>query len=151
MYIFSVRALASCRRRPLSSNVRPHNPQLAASQQTASKVMRHIHTIFVVIPLAAMLGCGTKPDQQKPDSVTQDPDRPTRVRFVVHGDPGLSRYPEINSLPLKVHEKIREGMRRYAQDELRTRGICPNGFAGPEVVLAYETERMTRRFWVDCL
>ena len=25
MYIFCLRALASCRRRPLSSNVRPHN------------------------------------------------------------------------------------------------------------------------------
>ena len=38
MYIFSARALASCRRRPLSSNVRPHNSQIPGDfmqQQTS--------------------------------------------------------------------------------------------------------------------
>jgi hypothetical protein len=42
-------------------------------------------------------------------------------------------------------------MRRYASDELRARNWCPNGFTGPELVLAKESARSTRRFWVDCL
>jgi hypothetical protein len=86
-----------------------------------------------------------------PESITVDQDNPKRIRFVVHGDPGLNRYPDIYNLPLPMHEKIREGMRRYASDELRARNWCPNGFTGPELVLAKESARSTRRFWVDCL
>lgn len=86
-----------------------------------------------------------------PESITVDQNNSKRIRFVVHGDPGLARYPEVLKLPLPMHEKIREGMRRYAADELRARDWCPAGFKGPDVVLVREEDRMTSRFWVDCL
>ena len=98
-------------------------------------------------------GCSSAPEKTHapPNSITVEEGNPKRIRFVVHGDPGLSRYPEITRLPLPVHEQIREGMRRYAADELRNRNWCPNGFAGPALVAVYEVDRMTRRFYVDCL
>lgn len=86
-----------------------------------------------------------------PETVSVDPTNSRRIRFVVHGDPGLKRYPEIHQLPLPMHEKIREGMRRYAADELKARSLCPNGFSGPEIVWAYESARLTGRFFVECL
>jgi len=58
------------------------------------------------------------------DRVYIDENNPNRVRFVINGDPGLRRYPEVLSLPLPMHEKIREGMRRYAADVLSERGWC---------------------------
>lgn len=101
----------------------------------------------------AIHGCSFAPEKGSPppNLITQDASKPGRIRFVVHGDPGLARYPEIDQLRLPTHEKIREGMRRFAADELRDRGWCATGFSGPEVVLGYETERLTRRFYVDCL
>jgi hypothetical protein len=100
----------------------------------------------------ACVGCSSATDGVPiPESITVDPNNPKRIRFVVHGDPGLSRYPEINNLPLPMPEKIREGMRRYAADELRARNLCLNGFKGPDVVLAKASARLTSRFWVDCL
>ena len=85
------------------------------------------------------------------ESVMVDQNNQKRIRFVVHGDPGLARYPEIKKLALPMDEKIREGMKRYAADELRVRNWCPDGFNGPELVLANESARLTSRFWVDCL
>ena len=109
--------------------------------------------IVIMMMVASMgNGCSSGSDGVPiPESITIDQNNPKRIRFVVHGDPGLARYPEINKLPLPMHEKIREGMKRYAADELRARQWCPNGFIGPEVVLAKEYARLTSRFWVDCL
>jgi hypothetical protein len=107
----------------------------------------------LVLFLAALVtyGCSSAEGVRISESITVDENNPKRIRFVVHGDPGLRRYAEINNLPLPMHEKIREGMRRYAADELRDRGWCPNGFTGPEIVWASESSRLTRRFFVDCL
>jgi hypothetical protein len=107
---------------------------------------------LVATKLVSTMGAGCSSSGVPiPGSITVDQYNPKRIRFVVHGDPGLSRYPDIQALPLPMHEKIREGMRRYANDELRARNWCPNGFTGPEVVLAQESARSTSRFWVDCL
>ncbi len=89
--------------------------------------------------------------QAPPNSITVEQGNPKRIRFVVHGDPGLARYPEIGKQSIPMHEKIREGMRRYAADELRERNWCPNGFIGPEIVWARESARLTSHFFVDCL
>jgi hypothetical protein len=106
----------------------------------------------VAMILVSMMSSGcSSSGVPMPESITVDQNNPKRIRFVVHGDPGLSRYPDIRALPLPMHEKIREGMRRYAKDELRARNWCPDGFTGPKVVLAQASARSTRRFWVDCL
>jgi hypothetical protein len=105
---------------------------------------------FVLTAVGA--GCASTEGQVPvQESITVDPSNPKRIRFVVHGGPGLLRYPEISALPLPMHEKIRQGMQRYAADELRARNWCPNGFVGPEVVQSKESARLSRRFWVDCL
>jgi len=105
---------------------------------------------FAVVALAA--GCAAQERAVPvPETVTADAANPNRVRFVVHGDPGLRKYPEVMALALPVHEKIREGMLRHAADLLAERGLCPRGFVGPEVILAREDARLTRRFWVDCV
>ena len=83
--------------------------------------------------------------------MTVDSSNANRVRFLVHGDPGLKKYPEINALAIPMREKIKEGMRRHAADLLAERDLCPHGFVGPEVVLASENARLTSRFLVDCL
>jgi hypothetical protein len=112
-----------------------------------------------VVPLLAaaftslvwLAGCATGTGKPVPETVIVDPSNSSRVRFVVHGDPGLKKYPEILALAIPVHEKIREGMRRHAGDLLNERALCPRGFVGPELVLADENARLTRRFFVDCL
>jgi hypothetical protein len=114
--------------------------------------MRLHRLLFTVALVLVGSGCAFN-ESRVPiqESITIDPSNPKRIRFVMHGDPGLRRYPEIKSLPLPMHEKIRQGMQRYAADELRARNWCTNGFLGPEVVLADESARLTSRFWVDCL
>lgn len=109
--------------------------------------------LYVLLLALAMLGVGCASEERKPvaESVTVDPARAGRIRFVVHGDPGLRKYPEINALALPAHEKIREGMRRHAADLLAERGLCTRGFVGPEVVLARENARLTSYFYVDCV
>jgi hypothetical protein len=105
------------------------------------------------VPLVAAIvtsGCASK-GTPVPESVTVDPSQPARVRFVVHGDPGLEKYPEVRALSLPAHEKIREGMRRHAADLLAERGLCPKGFLGPDLVWAYERSRSTSQFFVDCV
>lgn len=108
--------------------------------------------VGAVILSWVMAGCSTDPSRRPvPESVTIDPDKPKRVRFVVHGDPGLRKYPEILALPLAASERIREGMRRHAADLLAERGLCPHGFTGPDIVWAYEYARQTTHFFVECL
>ena len=92
----------------------------------------------------------TESEMRARDSVTVDPANANRIRFVVNGDPGLARYPEIEATKLPAHERIREGMRRHAADVLAERGWCPRGFVGPEHVWAYERSRLTSHFYVDC-
>ena len=84
------------------------------------------------------------------DKVFQDPNTAGRVRFIVNGDPGMKKYPEILRLQLPMHEKIREAMRKHAADVLEERGWCPNGFSGPEMVLVDPNARLTSHFFVDC-
>src|SRR5690349_16331751 len=93
---------------------------------------------------ALALGCASPTAASKivSDSVTVDPANAKVIRFVVNGDPGLAKYPAIQAMSIPVHEKIREGMRRYAADVLAERGLCPKGFVGPEVVWAYERSRL---------
>lgn len=108
-------------------------------------------TLAVASALVAS-GCATRgSDVPIPETVTVDLSNTNRVRFVVHGDPGLKKYPEINALAMPMHDKIREAMRRHAADLLVERGLCPHGFVGPEAVLASENARLTSRFWVECL
>ena len=92
----------------------------------------------------------TESEMRAHDSVSIDTANARRIRFIVNGDPGLAKYPEINAMELPMHEKIREGMRRHAADVLAERGWCPKGFVGPERVLANENARLTSHFFVDC-
>ena len=111
-----------------------------------------LRSTLAVVSVTTVGGCSSLHEPTRtPESVTLDTANSRRVHFVVHGAPGLRRYPELYELPVPMHEKIREGMRRYAAEELRARGWCPNGFRGPDLVLAYRTEPSTSRFWVDCL
>lgn len=110
---------------------------------------RTVALLFLAVLAGA--GCATDPSRRPvPETVTVDPDNPKRVRFVVHGDPGLKKYPEIQALPLAASERIREGMRRHAADLLAERGWCPHGFTGPAIVWAYEYARLTSHFFVEC-
>lgn len=106
--------------------------------------------VSLVVALVSS-GCASEGRTPVPETVTVDPLQPTRVRFLVHGDPGLKKYPEIQALSLPMHEKIREGMRRHAGDLLAERGLCPKGFVGPDLVWANERSRLTRQFFVDCV
>ena len=99
------------------------------------------------------IGCApfpTEEEMRSHDKTYRDTSDSNRIRFVVNGDPGLRKYPEILELKVPMHEKIREGMRRHAADVLLERGWCPNGFSGPHAVSADERARLTSHFFVDC-
>lgn len=114
-------------------------------------MVKALNYAFSLYFSVAMYGCSSSVnDLPLVNTVSIDKDNPKRIHFIVQGDPGLARYPEIEKLPLPMHEKIIEGMRRYAADELHVRNWCTGGFSGPKRVWAYESTRLTRQFFVDC-
>jgi hypothetical protein len=58
--------------------------------------------------------------------------------------------PSIKSLSLPPQEKIRLGMRRYAEAEVAARGICPKGFTGPRVVFRGNRALVHGYFVIEC-
>lgn len=80
-----------------------------------------------------------------------DPVNPKRIRFDVYGDPYEAAAHGSAEAGLLADERIRLGMRRYAAATLKELGYCPNGFTGPEVVLAPERSRLMRYFYVTCI
>ena len=75
-----------------------------------------------------------------------DPANPSRIRFDVDGTP----YASLQDQRLTMNERIRLGMRRLAAEQLNARGLCPQGFKGPELVLG---RKMGGEyfFFVECL
>ena len=76
MYIFSARALASCRWRPLSSNVRPRNPAFWAiiRSRTAINSLKSMYRrhLLLLAPLIAMTGCASSPALPTQDVLIQE-------------------------------------------------------------------------------
>src|ERR1700754_1957260 len=99
---------------------------------------------------SSLVGCAISEPKPFETRITRVSTTPDKYRFDVFGDPGLELDPSINQLSVPAHEKIRLGMRRYAEVEMANRSLCPHGFDGPEMVLAPERERLHRFFFVQC-
>jgi len=108
--------------------------------------------LSIIVTCGAILfsGCATTEPQPFETRITGMGD-PGHFRFYVFGDPGLKLDPTIEQMNIPVYEKIRLGMRRYAEAELAKRGLCPRGFRGPDVVRAPERATMHSFFFVECL
>ena len=76
-----------------------------------------------------------------------DPNNPTRYRFELYDTP--CAHEQDRRLP--VHTRITLGMRRFAEEQLKERGLCPHGFIGPEIVSGSSKDRYYHAFSVDCL
>ena len=61
--------------------------------------------------------------------------------------PGAQTESERN---MNLQDRIKLDARQYADRELKVRGWCPNGFRGPERVTGNESDRLYRRFTVEC-
>ena len=108
--------------------------------------------IFVTATAAFLvIGCAGRPEILPFETqVTQLQATPAKYRFDVYGDPGLKLDPAIRKTALPVHERIRLGMRRYAEDEVAKRGLCQDGFTGPDIVIG---QKMSPKsfFFIECL
>jgi hypothetical protein len=80
-----------------------------------------------------------------PDSASN----PRRIRFEVKAAFPPST-PEIEASHLPGHKKVALAWRRFAEIELKKRGLCPHGFAGPEVAFVRKPKYETW-FDVECL
>ena len=76
MYIFSAQALASCRRPPLSSNVRPRKPTFCTcvlSPIATSRLQSMLRRLFLLLaPLTAMTGCANPPTLPTRDALIEE-------------------------------------------------------------------------------
>lgn len=101
-----------------------------------------------VVLLMVLAGCSSA--EIKPvNSIEVVDNNPTKIKFMVWGDPKLPLdNPEHQKFPM--HEKIRIGMRLYAGEQLKEKGLCPYGFIGPQMVFGYEYNRLQRFFYVTC-
>lgn len=73
-----------------------------------------------------------------------------RYRFDIYGTPGMELVSAMEMSSLPVHKQIRLASRRYAEVEMARRGLCPNGFNGPDLVLRPKA-RMSMFFFVECI
>jgi hypothetical protein len=101
-----------------------------------------------------MLSCGggltaEESDPKDNKMVLDDIGKPKKIRFVSVARPLIPSPQQDKSLP--VTERIRLETRRYAEYELRNRGLCPNGFIGPDSVIGNESDRRLRIFTIECL
>lgn len=67
------------------------------------------------------------------------------------GDPGIEMLSASERESLKGQSLIRAGARRFAEVKLKERGMCLQGFVGPDLVWGPENNRMQRYFTVRCL
>lgn len=120
---------------------------------------RHVGAAWLLLVAMGAAGCGANPSTEV-DAETRakyfrvtpdDPANPKRIRFDVYGNPYDPAPPGGDEARLPSHERIRLGMRRYADSKLKELGYCPNGFAGPDMVLAPERNRLATFFFVTCL
>ena len=91
------------------------------------------------------------PSRPETKITPDDPANPKRIRFDVYGDPFTPAPSGSAEANLPVHVQIRMGMRRYAESKLKELSWCPNGFTGPDAVLAPERNRLMSFFYVECL
>ena len=73
--------------------------------------------VGLIYGVALFGGCATTPAERFETRITGMGD-PGHFRFGVFGDPGLELDPSIERMSIPAHEKIRLGMRRYADAEL---------------------------------
>jgi|SRR5690348_584954 len=103
--------------------------------------------------LLALGGCNSiSPEERavRAGRVIITPDNPTkpkRVRVELYDTPYADQFDK--SIP--VRERIRLGMRRFAEERIPPTGYCPNGFTGPELVMASAADPDQAFFFVDCV
>ena len=112
--------------------------------------MRHRHLFVALTATTIVIGCAGPIVLPFETQVTQLQANPAKYRFDVYGDPGLKLDPTIQKSALPVHDRIRLGMRRYAEDEVPKRGLCQHGFKGPDLVLAQKVSPKSF-FFIECL
>lgn len=81
--------------------------------------------------------------------IPDDVANPKRIRFEVRAAFPAST-PEIEASHFSPNKKVALAWRRYAETELRNRGLCQYGFAGPEVTFWRKSKNETW-FDVECL
>jgi hypothetical protein len=107
---------------------------------------------LIAVVSSTLLSCAmnqlsVRPAKEKFSRITPDnTERPERIRFDLDWTP----YAHAQDATLSSNERIRLGMRRYAQEQLELHGYCPYGFHGPDLVLG---RRLSEQyyFFVVCL
>ena len=110
--------------------------------------------LLFAFPVFTFTACASPSAPETPNNrVTPAPiqGHPYSFRLDVYGDPFKPAEPGSDESNLPYEQRLRAGMRRYAAEKLRELDLCPFGFTGPDIVLAYERSRLHSFFFVDCL
>ena len=76
-----------------------------------------------------------------------DPNNPTSYRFELYRTP----YADEQDPQLPVNTQIKLGMRRFAEEQVLERRLCPHGFSGPAIVSGSSKDRYYYFFHIYCL
>jgi hypothetical protein len=106
--------------------------------------------VAIIFSMFGIAACAARPPSPTETTITPDLVWPGRYHFYVYGDPGLRMDPSIRQSNLPGYKQVQEGMRVYVASEFKARGLCPNGFTGPDVVLGPKAT-MERHFYVECV
>lgn len=122
--------------------------------------MKHwaVMVIYTALVLATATACSSTPSQEicagsgfKENSVKARSSNPNRIDFDVCGEPSSLSNLSAEDQRLPRHLQFGRLMRPYAEKRLVELKLCPNGFAGPEIVQRPKNNLRRRFFWVDCI
>jgi hypothetical protein len=106
--------------------------------------------LLTFVAVTVLSACASHEARRDETIVTLVTDAPATYRFDVFGAPSPHVEPTAEEKKMPPHLRMASVMRRYAEIHLRERGVCAQGFVGPDVVLGPENDRNHLFFFVTC-